>query len=61
MDEPEGWRELQQKALDETDPQRLIEIVDQLIVLLTAHEKRVAAEGGRINLQSLEAATDDAP
>jgi hypothetical protein len=42
MEEPKGWRELQQKALEETDTQRLIEIVDQLTSLLTAHEKKVA-------------------
>src|SRR5579862_8209748 len=43
MDEPKGWRELQRKLLDETDPQRLIEIVDELMRVLEAHEKKVAA------------------
>jgi hypothetical protein len=42
MEEPKGWRELQQKAWGETDPQRLIETINQLMLLLEAHEKRAA-------------------
>jgi hypothetical protein len=45
MEEPKGWRELQQKALDETDPQSLIDIVDQLMSLLKTHENNLVSQG----------------
>jgi hypothetical protein len=58
MDEPEGWRELQEKALDETDPKRLIEIMDQLVSMLAAHEKRVASNSATSDLRQPEGSPD---
>jgi hypothetical protein len=49
MEEPEGWSELQQKAFDETDPQRLVEIIDKLISMLTLYEKKTASESATSN------------
>ncbi|MGA9813322.1 MAG: hypothetical protein WBQ64_11125 [Terriglobales bacterium] len=60
MEEPEGWRELQQKALDERDPQRLIEIIDQLVGILAAHEKKVASDSARKNSRQPEELPDSA-
>jgi len=39
--EPEGWRELQEKAQQETDPKKLAAIIDEMNRLLSEHEKRV--------------------
>ena len=58
MEEPKGWRELQQKALDETDPQRLIDIVGQLMSLLKTHEKNVVS---RIKTSVPEVTPNSAP
>jgi hypothetical protein len=58
MEEPKGWRELQQKALDEKDPQRLIEIVDELISLLTAYEKKVAHAGAQSDIRERDVSPD---
>jgi hypothetical protein len=60
MEEPKGWRELQRRALDETDPQRLIEIVDELIRVLAAHEKKVAALELRNDVRQDEKSRDSA-
>ncbi len=60
MEEPKGWRELQRRALDETDPQRLIEIVDELMRLLAAHEKKVAALELRNDVRQDETSPDTA-
>ena len=60
MEEPKGWRELQQKALKETDTQRLIEIVDQLTNLLAAHEKQIAEAYARGNIQEKGVPRDNA-
>ncbi len=60
MEEPEGWRELQLKALDERDPQRLIEIMDKLVGMLAAHEKKVASESPRRNSRQPEESPDSA-
>ncbi len=60
MEEPEGWRELQQKALDETDPQRLIEIIDQLVGILAAHEKKMSSDSARRNFRQPEESPDSA-
>ena len=43
-DEPKGWRELQQKALNERDPKQLVKIIDRLNALLTRHERRITAQ-----------------
>ena len=37
-DEPEGWRQLQAMALRETDPKRLVEIIDEMNRLVDEHE-----------------------
>jgi hypothetical protein len=42
--EPNEWSVLQQKAQQHRNPRKLIKIIDQLNALLTAHEKRVAAD-----------------
>jgi hypothetical protein len=42
--EPAGWRELQQKAQQQEDPAKLIEIIEQLNRLLAQHEKQMARE-----------------
>jgi hypothetical protein len=61
MEEPEGWRELQQEALNETHPQRLVEIIDQLLSLLTAHENKVAQAGTRTRAPERETSADNNP
>ncbi len=38
--EPEGWRELQEKAQQETDPKKLAAIIDEMNKLLTEQEER---------------------
>ncbi len=43
-DEPKRWRELQEKALNERDPKKLIKIIDLLNALLTRHEQRITAQ-----------------
>jgi hypothetical protein len=45
--EPPGWRELQQKAQQQDDPAKLIEIIEQLNRLLAQHEKQMAREVAR--------------
>jgi len=57
MEEPKGWRELQQKALDETDPECLIDIVDQLMSLLKTHENNVDSQNRRSIKTSVPEAT----
>ena len=42
--EPVGWRELLQKAQQQEDPAKLIEIIRQLNRLLAQYEKQVARE-----------------
>jgi|HubBroStandDraft_6_1064221.scaffolds.fasta_scaffold196841_2 hypothetical protein len=37
-DEPAGWRQLQAMALRETDPKRLVEIIDEMNRLVDEHE-----------------------
>ena len=59
MEGPKGWRELQQKALDETDPQCLIEIIDEMMSVLQAYEAKVAATSGGSNILKLEASAND--
>jgi hypothetical protein len=39
-DEPEGWRQLQAMALRETDPMRLVEIIDEMNRLVDEHESK---------------------
>lgn len=41
-DEPEGWSHLQTLAQRETDPKRLVEIINQMIRLLDEREGRTA-------------------
>jgi hypothetical protein len=60
MEEPEGWSELQQKAFDETDPQRLVEIIDKLISMLTLYEKKTASESATSNSGQPERSPDNA-
>lgn len=60
MEEPEGWRELQQKALDERDPQRLVEIMNQLVGVLAAHEKKLANDSAKKNLRQPAESPDSA-
>ena len=44
--EPEGWRELQERAQSERDPRKLEAIIEEMNRLLTECEKRaVAGEG----------------
>ena len=43
-DEPKGWRDLQEKALNEKNPKKLIKIIDRLNALLTRHERRITAQ-----------------
>jgi hypothetical protein len=43
MDEPEGWRELQEMAQREEDPKVLASIIDKMNRLLDRHE-RIAAK-----------------
>ena len=43
-DEPKGWRDLQERALNERDPKKLMENLDQLNALLTRHERRITAQ-----------------
>lgn len=38
--EPDGWRELQEKARRETDPKKLAAIIDEMNKLLTEQEER---------------------
>ena len=38
--EPEGWSYLQGMAKRESDPNRLVEIIDQMNRLLDEHERR---------------------
>lgn len=37
-DEPEGWRQLQATALRETDPKRLVKIIEEMNRLVDEHE-----------------------
>jgi hypothetical protein len=39
LDEPKGWRQWQEMALRERDPQKLASIIDQMNRLLDRHEK----------------------
>lgn len=39
IDEPPGWRELQEKAQNERNPQKLMLLIDQINQLLTEWEK----------------------
>jgi hypothetical protein len=50
--EPNEWSVLQQKAQQHRNPRKLIKIIDQLNALLTAHEKRVAADDRAESLKS---------
>jgi hypothetical protein len=46
--EPEGWRELQERAQSERDPRKLEAVIEEMNRLLTECEKRaVAGEGLR--------------
>jgi len=44
LDEPKGWRSLQEMAQRERDPQRLASIIDQMNRLLDQHERMAAGE-----------------
>jgi hypothetical protein len=44
-DEPEGWQRLQTMAQRERNPQRLVEIIDQMNRLLDEHERRAGGRG----------------
>jgi hypothetical protein len=50
--QPNEWSALQQKAQQHRNPRKLIKIIDQLNALLTAHEKRVAADDRAESLKS---------
>ena len=56
--EPPGWRELQEKAQQQEDTAKLIEIIGQLNRLLAQHEKQMARE--RQNEESLSLAREAA-
>jgi hypothetical protein len=43
--EPKGWRKLQEMAQRETDPKKLVAIIDKMNALLTEEEKK--AQGKR--------------
>jgi hypothetical protein len=45
--EPEGWRELQERARNERDPRMLEAIIAEMNQLLTQCEKRAGAQEGR--------------
>ncbi len=59
MEELNRWRELQQKALDETDPQRLIGIIDEMMSILLANETKVESVSAAINIPQPEATVDE--
>ena len=44
LDEPRGWRSLQEMAQRERDPQRLASIIDQMNRLLDQHERMAAGD-----------------
>jgi 23S rRNA maturation mini-RNase III len=44
LEEPKGWRQLQQRAQREKDPKKLAQIIDQMNQLLTEHEHAAAKE-----------------
>ena len=44
LEEPKGWRQLQQRAQREKDPKKLAQIIDQMNQLLTEHENAAAKE-----------------
>lgn len=46
-EEPEGWRELQEKAQRERDPKKLAALIDKMNELLTEWEKKAAGEEGK--------------
>ncbi len=43
-DEPRGWRKLWEAAQRETDPKKLVELIEQMNQLLAEHEKAAAEE-----------------
>jgi hypothetical protein len=43
FEEPEGWRELQERARNERDPKKLEAIIAEMNRLLTECEKKAAA------------------
>jgi len=43
LDEPKGWRKLQTLAQNESDPQRLESIINEMNLLLDRHEKMTAS------------------
>jgi len=43
LDEPEGWRELQERARNEPDPKKLEEIIAEMNRLLSEREKKATA------------------
>jgi hypothetical protein len=42
--EPEGWRQLQEKAQREKDPKKLAALIDQMNQMLAECEKKAAAK-----------------
>jgi hypothetical protein len=42
--EPKGWRDLQERAQQETDPKKLAAIIDEMNKLLTEHEGRAGGD-----------------
>jgi hypothetical protein len=47
LDEPQGWRSLQHMAQQETDPQRLSSIIEEMNRLLDCHEKKITSGKSR--------------
>ncbi|MGO8987218.1 MAG: hypothetical protein ACLPHI_00590 [Terriglobales bacterium] len=45
--EPEGWRELQERARKERDPRKLEAIIGEMNRLLSESEKKAAVDGAR--------------
>jgi hypothetical protein len=48
-DEPKGWRRLQQLAQEESDPEKLVAIIDEINRLLDEHERKASVPNARIN------------
>jgi hypothetical protein len=54
-DEPEGWRELQEKAQRERNPKKLAMLIDEMNQILTEWEKKGAAEEGTKRIRRTDA------
>ena len=58
LDEPKGWRVLQTLAQEESDPQRLASIIDEMNHLLDRHEKMIASQEAALSKPSRNKSAD---